>query len=272
MECYGQRPYFSNNHLSFTPDPPTMKFTITTTTTLLLILTITISPALSQIPPEYRTNFDPSTTLHITYGNHTIEDGEELPPSTCKHPPTPSVSIPPSSNTLTTLTTHGIIIICIDPDSQPNTEVTYWIQSGWHSSNHTGRLECNHTAEHPYSPPVPPNATEVGWYRYVFLAFAQPEQGKRLVDIPTSSGGEWSLQEWRKSNGLGMPFAGTYFKTGNPESWTNTSEGKNYEPTTEPKVKIIYSDTPESATAEGVVPLIRCLALAVAVVLAAGYL
>ncbi|KAF8542805.1 phosphatidylethanolamine-binding protein [Trichophaea hybrida] len=246
-----------------------MKFTITTTI-LLLILINTISPALSQIPPEYRTNFDPSTTLHITYGNHTIQDGEELPPSFCKHQPTPSVSIPLSSNTLIT---HGIIIICIDPDSQPNTEVTHWIQSGWRRNrNHTGRLECNHTAEQSYSPPVPPNSTEVEWHRYVFLAFAQSERGKKLVDIPTSSDGKWSLQEWRKSNRLGMPFAGTYFKTGNPDSWTNTSEGKNYEPTTEPSVKIIYSDTPKSATVEGVVPLIGCLALAVAVVLTAGCL
>jgi len=180
----------------------TMRFM---TTILLFILSASLVRA--QIPKKYCASFQPSATLRITYGNHTVEDGEELPPSVCKHPPTPSIILPPYSHEISR---RGIIIVCVDPDSRPHTEVTHWIHSGWH--NHSGHLESNSTAEQVYSPPVPPTATEAGWHRYIFLAFAQPELKTRLVDIP--SDGECDLQKWTKANGLGMPFAGTYFKTG----------------------------------------------------------
>lgn len=194
-----------------------------------IIILLTTTAALAQIPPQYTTNFSPPDSasaaagLEVSFVNHTVQDGEALPPSLCKSAPTPRLyhaPLPP----LPSSGSHGddgedIIIICIDPDSHRPLEVAHWVHSGWRprrSNNGTSALETHVEAEFAYIPPTPPPRDGMGWHRYIFLAFARRNSSRKIIGIPggnkVDGGVIWNTTEWRLKNGLDMPFAGTYFK------------------------------------------------------------
>jgi hypothetical protein len=158
-------------------------------------LFLLLRPALSQIPPKYATHFLLNTTLTISYGNHTLSDGEILPHALTTTKPAATLLPPP----------HGTVALVL-VDAESNT--AHWVQRAMRpvQGRHNAVLMPHAPAEMDYRPP---RKQEIGTRRYVFLVFADGHRRR--------GNEEW----WRSEN----PVAGAYFKVASKSARSRKAHG-----------------------------------------------
>jgi phosphatidylethanolamine-binding protein (PEBP) family uncharacterized protein len=147
----------------------------------------------------------PDAKIEVTYGSHSVDDGNELTPTDVKDPPTLKWAADDDSYYLLCLT---------DPDAPSRKDPKYREWHHWLVGNIPGNKVSEGDTLSEYVGSGPPKGS--GLHRYVLLVYKQPGKIKydepRLTNRSGENRGKFSIRQFAKKHDLGDPIAGNFYQ------------------------------------------------------------